>query len=138
MFLGQVGCHGRMPECELSLYSLKSEFRESSLLYLQDGFKALLDLEENFLQQAPSRVHNVLRNVGKFPLIITTNMDELLERFLWKTGNGGEKIRLDQVRRSDRDNAAILLSKNMAEGGEVTLLGRAGVVCRSEAVIVYI
>ena len=124
------------------LYILsKSEFRESSLLYLQDGFKALLDLEEKFLrslQQAPSRVHNVLRNVGKFPLIITTNMDELLERFLWKTGNGGEKIRLDQVRRSDRENAAILLSKNMAEGGEVTLLGHAGVVCRLEAVIVYI
>lgn len=61
---------------------------------------AILDLERRFLgslQQAPSRVHNVLRNVGKFPLIITTNMDELLERFLWKAGNGGEKIRLDQV-----------------------------------------
>ena len=96
-----VSRSGRLPECELSLYSLKSEVRESSLLYLQDGFKALLDLEEKYLQQAPSRVHNVLRNVGKFPLIITTNMDELLERFLWKTGNGGEKIRLDQVRRSD-------------------------------------
>lgn len=64
------------------------------------GVKALLDLEENFLgnlQQMPSRVHNALRNVGKFPLIITTNMDELLERFLWKTGNGGEKVRLDQI-----------------------------------------
>ncbi|XP_044172268.1 uncharacterized protein LOC122956648 [Acropora millepora] len=66
----------------------------------EDGFKALLDLEEKFLrslQLAPSRVHNVLRNVGNFPLIITTNMDELLERFLWKTGNRGEKIRLDQI-----------------------------------------
>lgn len=68
---------------------------------LQEGVKALLDLEEKFLgnlQQTPSRVHNALRNVGKFPLIITTNMDELLECFLWKTGNGGEKLRLDQVR----------------------------------------
>ena len=67
---------------------------------LQKGVKALLDREEEFLenlQQTPSRVHNALRNVGKFPLIITTNMDELLERFLWKTGNGGEKLRLDQV-----------------------------------------
>lgn len=67
---------------------------------LQKGIRALFDLEEKFLgnlQQAPSRVHNALRNVGKFPLIITTNMDELLERFLWKTGNGGEKLRLDQV-----------------------------------------
>ncbi|XP_044172563.1 uncharacterized protein LOC114963820 isoform X2 [Acropora millepora] len=66
----------------------------------EDRFKALLDLEEGFLarhQLAQSRVHNVLRNVGKFPLIITTNMDELLEKFLWKTGNGGEKIRLDQI-----------------------------------------
>ena len=69
-------------------------------LNLQKGTNALLDLEDKFLrdlQQAPSRVHNALRNVGKFPLIITTNMDELLERFLWKTGNGGEKLRLDQV-----------------------------------------
>ena len=67
---------------------------------LQKGVKALFGLEDTFLgnlQQAPSRVHNALRNVGKFPLIITTNMDELLERFLWKTGNGGEKLRLDQV-----------------------------------------
>ncbi|XP_015766245.1 PREDICTED: tyrosine-protein kinase Fer-like isoform X3 [Acropora digitifera] len=66
----------------------------------EDRFKALLDLEEGFLarhQLAQSRVHNVLRNVGKFPLMITTNMDELLEKFLWKTGNGGEKIRLDQI-----------------------------------------
>ncbi|XP_067026413.1 uncharacterized protein [Acropora muricata] len=66
----------------------------------EDGFKALLDLEEKFLrslQLAPSRVHNVLRNVGNFPLIMTTNMDELLERFLWKTRNSGEKIRLDQI-----------------------------------------
>lgn len=67
---------------------------------LQKGVKALFDLEEAFLgnlQQTPSRVHNALRNVGKFPLIISTNMDELLERFLWKTGNGGEKLRLDQA-----------------------------------------
>ena len=95
-------CHGRVAECEFFFYSLKSEVRERFLLYLQDGFKALLDLEEEFLrslQLAPSRVHNVLRNVGNFPLIITTNMDELLERFLWKTGNRGEKIRLDQVSR---------------------------------------
>ncbi|XP_068731509.1 uncharacterized protein [Montipora capricornis] len=66
----------------------------------KDGLKTLLDIEEKFLgtlHQAPSRVHNVLRNVGKFPLLITTNMDELLERFLWKTGNGGEKVRLDQI-----------------------------------------
>ena len=72
--------------------------------YLQDGIKALMDLQEGYLarhQLAPQSVHNALRYVGKFPLIITTNMDELLERFLWKTGNGGEKIRLDQVRRSD-------------------------------------
>ena len=65
----------------------------------------MLDLEEKFLrslQVAPSRVHNVLRNVGNFPLIITTNMDELLERFLWKTGNRGETIRLDQVSRCFR------------------------------------
>ena len=91
-----------MAEFEFSFYSLKSEVRESFLLYMQDGFKALLNLEEKFLrslQLAPSRVHNVLRNVGNFPLIITTNMDELLERFLWKTENRGEKIRLDQVSR---------------------------------------
>ena len=69
-------------------------------LNLQKGTNALLDLEDKFLrdlEQAPSRFHNALRNVGKFPLIITTNMDELLERFLWRTGNGGEKLRLDQV-----------------------------------------
>ena len=74
-------------------------------LNLQKGTNALLDLEDKFLrdlQQAPSRVHNALRNVGKFPLIITTNMDELLERFLWKTGNGGEKLRLDQVGKKER------------------------------------
>ena len=29
-------------------------------------------------------------------------MDELLERFLWKTGNGGEKLRLDQVGKKER------------------------------------
>ena len=74
-------------------------------LNLQKGTNALIDLEEKFLrdlQQAPSRVHNALRNVGKFPLIITTNMDELVERFLWKTGNGGEKLRLDQVGKMER------------------------------------
>lgn len=74
-------------------------------LNFQKGTNALLDLEDKFLrdlQQAPSRVHNALRNVGKFPLIITTNMDELLERFLWKTGNGGEKLRLDQVGKKER------------------------------------
>lgn len=68
--------------------------------HAETGVKSLFDLENKFLgnlQLAPSRVHNVLRNVGKFPLIITTNMDELLERFLWKTGNGGEKLRLDQI-----------------------------------------
>ena len=95
-------CHGKMVECEFSFWSPKSEVREKFLLYLQDGFKALLDLEEKFLrslQLGPSRVLNVLRNVGNFPLIITTNMDELLERFLWKTENPGEKIRLDQVSR---------------------------------------
>ncbi|XP_044174421.1 uncharacterized protein LOC122958076 [Acropora millepora] len=66
----------------------------------EDGIKALMDLQEGYLarhQLAPQRVHNALRYLGKFPLIITTNMDELLERFLWKTGNGGEKIRLDQI-----------------------------------------
>ncbi|XP_073247828.1 uncharacterized protein [Porites lutea] len=66
----------------------------------QNGVKELLNAEEKYLenlQQAPSRIHNALRNVGNFPFIITTNMDELLERFLWKTGNGGEKIRLDQI-----------------------------------------
>ena len=42
-------------------------------------------------------MHDALRNVGKFPLVITTNMDDLLERFLWKGGNVGEKVRLDQV-----------------------------------------
>lgn len=69
-------------------------------IYKQNGVKELLNAEEKYLenlQQAPSRIHNALRNVGNFPFIITTNMDELLERFLWKTGNGGEKIRLDQV-----------------------------------------
>ena len=68
--------------------------------FSQTGIKSLLNLEHTYLgnlQLAPSRVHNALRNVGKFPLIITTNMDELLERFLWKTGSGGEKLRLDQV-----------------------------------------
>ena len=71
-------------------------------IYKQNGVKELLNAEEKYLenlQQAPSRIHNALRNVGNFPFIITTNMDELLERFLWKTGNGGEKIRLDQVSR---------------------------------------
>lgn len=49
------------------------------------------------IDEAPSRVHNALRNVGKFPLIITTNMDDLLERFIWMSGNGGETLQLDQV-----------------------------------------
>ena len=49
------------------------------------------------IDEAPSRVHNALRNVGKFPLIITTNMDDLLERFIWKSENGGETLQLDQV-----------------------------------------
>ena len=49
------------------------------------------------IDEAPSRVHNALRNVRKFPLIITTNMDDLLERFIWKSGNAGETLQLDQV-----------------------------------------
>lgn len=66
----------------------------------QKGVDTLFDLEDKFLaniEQAPSRVHDALRNVGKFPVIITTNMDDLLERFLWKAGNVGDKVRLDQA-----------------------------------------
>ncbi|XP_073233665.1 uncharacterized protein [Porites lutea] len=66
----------------------------------EKGVDSLFDLEDKFLaniQQAPSRVHDALRNVGKFPVIITTNMDDLLERFLWKAGNVGDKVRLDQI-----------------------------------------
>ncbi|CAH3188203.1 unnamed protein product [Porites lobata] len=66
----------------------------------EKGVDTLFDLEDKFLaniQQAPSRVHDALRNVGKFPVIITTNMDDLLERFLWKAGNVGDKVRLDQA-----------------------------------------
>ena len=40
--------------------------------------------------------------------------------------------------RSGKSIAAILLSVNIAEGGEMTFKGRAGVACRSEAVIVNI
>ncbi|PFX18639.1 Serine/threonine-protein kinase Nek6 [Stylophora pistillata] len=85
--------------------------------FLEKGTNALIDLEEKFLrdlQQAPSRVHNALRNVGKFPLIITTNMDELVERFLWKTGNGGEKLRLDQ---SWPDLRRDVIIKCLGDGG---------------------
>ena len=86
--------------CE-KISSIDLSHSVSFISYLkQSGVKELLNAEEKYLenlQQAPSRFHNALRNVGNFPFIITTNMDELLERFLWKTGNGGEKIRLDQV-----------------------------------------
>ena len=40
--------------------------------------------------------------------------------------------------RSGKSIAATLLSVNIAEGGEMTFLGHAGVACRSEAVIVNI
>lgn len=35
-------------------------------------------------------VYNVLWNVGKFFFIIIINMDDLLECFIWMSGNGGE------------------------------------------------
>ena len=40
--------------------------------------------------------------------------------------------------RSGKSIAATLLSVNIAEEGEITFLGHAGVACRSEAVIVNI
>ena len=94
--------------------------------FLQTGIESLFNLENTFLgnlQMAPSRVHNVLRNVGKFPLIITTNMDELLERFLWKTGNGGEKLRLDQVGMWERRAQTVLYFLTLDVGMQFIELG---------------
>ncbi|KAJ7374341.1 60S acidic ribosomal protein P1 [Desmophyllum pertusum] len=105
------------------LKAIRSKIVDGSWYYSLKGVKTLFDLEEKFLgnlQQAPSRVHNALRNVGKFPLIITTNMDELLERFLWKTGNGGEKLRLDQISclaQSWPDLGRDLIIKCLGDGG---------------------
>ncbi|XP_019639598.1 PREDICTED: uncharacterized protein LOC109481453, partial [Branchiostoma belcheri] len=71
---------------------------------IQSGISGLAQLESDFMKnlpQRPAKVHNVLRTLGTFPLILTTNQDELLERLLWGRGSLGsalgEKIRLDQV-----------------------------------------
>nr|XP_006822521.1 PREDICTED: uncharacterized protein LOC102809990 [Saccoglossus kowalevskii] len=60
----------------------------------------LITKEQSYLgkqQHGQSRFHSVLRALGKFPLIITTNLDELLERFLWNNGTDGEKMCLNQI-----------------------------------------
>lgn len=44
----------------------------------------------------------------------------------------------ENTTRSGKSIAATLLSMNIAEEGEITFLGRAGVACRSEAVVVNI
>lgn len=62
---------------------------------LQKGMNVFFDFEDKFLrdfQQVLLCVYNVLWNVGKFFFIIIINMDELLECFFWKIGNGGEKL----------------------------------------------
>ncbi|XP_070571493.1 uncharacterized protein [Ptychodera flava] len=60
----------------------------------------LARMETEYVRQQPqgqSRFHNVLRTLGKFPLIITTNLDELLERLLWNSGIHGDRLYLNQV-----------------------------------------
>ncbi|XP_019614926.1 PREDICTED: uncharacterized protein LOC109462774 [Branchiostoma belcheri] len=81
---------------------------------IQNGISGLAQLESDFmtnLPQRPAKVHNVLRTLGTFPLILTTNQDELLERLLWGRGSLGfalgEKIRLDQVGQVMKDWPAL-------------------------------
>ncbi|XP_071950170.1 uncharacterized protein [Antedon mediterranea] len=62
------------------------------------------DLENRYIRDnAPearqSRFHGAIRMLGKVPIIFTTNIDELLEHFLWKSGTDGDKITLEQVAR---------------------------------------
>ncbi|XP_062509470.1 uncharacterized protein LOC134185648 isoform X2 [Corticium candelabrum] len=49
------------------------------------------------LENQRSKEHEYLRMLGRFPLILTTNLDQLIERFLWKSGPRRETVRLDQV-----------------------------------------
>eukprot|EP00058_Branchiostoma_floridae_P021711 XP_002607201.1 hypothetical protein BRAFLDRAFT_68002 [Branchiostoma floridae] len=61
----------------------------------------LKKLEEDYLQrlgERPSLPHASLRTLGRFPIILTTNMDCLVERLVWAPqGIVGEALRLDQV-----------------------------------------
>ncbi|KAI8508137.1 60S acidic ribosomal protein P1 [Branchiostoma belcheri] len=84
--------------------SQQQTFRRNIYTYKANGISGLTQLESDFMKnlpQRPAKVHNVLRTLGTFPLILTTNQDELLERLLWGRGSLGsalgEKIRLDQV-----------------------------------------
>ncbi|XP_019634960.1 PREDICTED: uncharacterized protein LOC109477939 [Branchiostoma belcheri] len=71
----------------------------------QDGSEInpekLKKLEEDYLQRLedrPSLPHVALRTLGRFPLILTTNMDCLVERLVWAPqGIVGEALRLDQL-----------------------------------------
>ncbi|XP_078656912.1 uncharacterized protein LOC144903017 isoform X2 [Branchiostoma floridae x Branchiostoma belcheri] len=72
---------------------------------VQDGSEVnpekLKKLEEDYLQRQedrPSLPHVALRTLGRFPLILTTNMDCLVERLVWAPqGIVGEALRLDQL-----------------------------------------
>ncbi|KAI8508149.1 hypothetical protein Bbelb_143890 [Branchiostoma belcheri] len=72
---------------------------------VQDGSEVnpekLKKLEEDYLQRLedrPSPPHVALRTLGRFPLILTTNMDCLVERLVWAPqGIVGEALRLDQL-----------------------------------------
>ncbi|XP_019615063.1 PREDICTED: uncharacterized protein LOC109462867 [Branchiostoma belcheri] len=61
----------------------------------------LKKLEEDYLQRLedrPSLPHVALRTLGRFPLILTTNMDCLVERLVWAPqGIVGEALRIDQL-----------------------------------------
>ncbi|CAH1274277.1 Hypp5286 [Branchiostoma lanceolatum] len=61
----------------------------------------LKKLEEDYLQRLgdrPSLSHAALRTLGRFPVIVTTNMDCLVERLVWAPqGIVGECLRIDQL-----------------------------------------
>ncbi len=69
--------------------------------------QAVGELEKQYIESQPqkqSRIHNILRTVGTFPVILTTNLDHLLERFYWKSGADGDKLRVDQVNVVDKNS----------------------------------
>ena len=67
---------------------------------MQQTRDRLLEKEEQYvmsLENQRSKEHEYLRMLGRFPLILTTNLDQLIERFLWKSGPRRETVRLDQA-----------------------------------------
>jgi serine/threonine protein kinase len=67
---------------------------------LQEMADSIFAKEEEYILSLPnhrSKEHDHLRMLGRFPLILTTNLDLLIERLLWKSGPRRESLRLDQV-----------------------------------------